>query len=175
MKKTSIMKKITGAFMVMTLSMSLITGCGSKSNKTLKVYNAGEYIDTELIHDFEKEFDCKVVYETFDSNESMYTKVQSGEKYDVIIPSDYMIERLIKEDALQKIDWSLIPNAEGLDENVLGLACDPNNEYSVPYFYGNVGILYDKTVVDEADLKDGWEILRNEKYKGAWIFYEYYR
>ena len=172
MKKTSIMKKITGAFMVMTLSMSLITGCGSKSNKTLKVYNAGEYIDTELIHDFEKEFDCKVVYETFDSNESMYTKVQSGEKYDVIIPSDYMIERLIKEDALQKIDWSLIPNAEGLDENVLGLACDPNNEYSVPYFYGNVGILYDKTVVDEADLKDGWEILRNEKYKGMLYMYD---
>ncbi|MBQ9233405.1 MAG: spermidine/putrescine ABC transporter substrate-binding protein, partial [Lachnospiraceae bacterium] len=98
------MKKIAGVVMAMTLSMSLITGCGSKNSKTLKVYNAGEYIDTELIHDFEKEFDCKVVYETFDSNESMYTKVQSGEKYDVIIPSDYMIERLIKEDKLQKID-----------------------------------------------------------------------
>lgn len=156
----------------MALSMSLLTGCGGGSKKTLKVYNAGEYIDTELLHDFEKEFDCKVVYETFDSNESMYTKVQSGEKYDVIIPSDYMIERLIKEDALQKINWDLIPNASGLDNNVLGLACDPNNEYSVPYFYGNVGILYDTTVVDEADLKEGWNILKNEKYKGMIYMYD---
>lgn len=172
MKKSSFIKKITGAAMVMALSMSLLAGCGGDSKKTLKVYNAGEYIDTELLHDFEKEYNCKVVYETFDSNESMYTKVQSGEKYDVIIPSDYMIERLIKEDALQKIDWNLIPNASGLDENVLGLACDPNNEYSVPYFYGNVGILYDTTVVDEADLKAGWDILKNEKYKGMIYMYD---
>ena len=172
MKKSSFIKKITGAAMVMALSMSLLAGCGGGSKKTLKVYNAGEYIDTELLHDFEKEYNCKVVYETFDSNESMYTKVQSGEKYDVIIPSDYMIERLIKEDALQKIDWDLIPNASGLDKEVLGLACDPNNEYSVPYFYGNVGILYDTTIVDEADLKAGWDILKNEKYKGMIYMYD---
>ena len=171
-KKFFNVKKIMGAAALITLSMSMLAGCGGGSKKTLKVYNAGEYIDTELLSDFEKEFDCKVVYETFDSNESMYTKVQSGEKYDVIIPSDYMIERLIKEDALAKIDWDMLPNASGLDKDVMGLACDPDNEYSVPYFYGNVGILYDTTVVDEEDLKAGWEILRNEKYKGKIYMYD---
>ena len=87
------------------MGVAVLSSCG-ESKPVLKVYNAGEYIDESLITKFEDEFDCKLIYETFDSNESMYTKVASGEIYDIIIPSDYMIERLIKENQLQKIDWS---------------------------------------------------------------------
>ena len=103
------MKKIFSLLFVLILSVTVLCSCGEEK-PTLKVYNAGEYIDTGLISEFEKENNCKVIYETFDSNESMYTKVSSGELYDVIIPSDYMIERLIKEDMLSEIDWSKITN-----------------------------------------------------------------
>ena len=139
---------------------------------TLKIYNAGEYIDDELLTVFEEEYDCDVIYETFDSNESMYTKVMSGEKYDIIIPSDYMIERLAKEDLLQEIDKSKLSNLEGVISSILDRPFDPENKYSIPYFWGNVGILYDKTVVDEKDLEEGWEILRNPKYKGDIYMYD---
>ncbi|MBP3505996.1 MAG: ABC transporter substrate-binding protein [Lachnospiraceae bacterium] len=169
MKK--MMKKALCLITGLALLTGMLTGCGS-DKPTLKVYSWGEYIDTSLLRDFEKEYNCKVIYETFDSNESMYTKIQSGERYDVLVPSDYMIERLIKEDGLQAIDWSLIPNADGLDEAVMGEEFDPDNTYSVPFFYGTVGILYDTTVVDEADLEDGWEILRNEKYAGDIYMYD---
>ncbi len=137
----------------------------SGEKQTLKVYNAGEYIDDSLIEAFEQQNNCTVIYETFDSNESMYTKVMSGEKYDVIIPSDYMIERLTKEGFLAEIDKSLIPNFENVIPEITDRPFDPQNKYSIPYFWGNVGILYDRTVVDEADLSQEWEILRNPKYK----------
>ena len=101
------MKKFITVFGLLAVSALALTGCG-KSKETLKIYNAGEYIDTSLISKFEKENKCKVVYETFDSNETMYTKIMSGENYDVLVPSDYMIERLIKEDKLEKIDWDKI-------------------------------------------------------------------
>lgn len=169
MKK--MMKKALCLITGLALLTGMLTGCGS-DKPTLKVYSWGEYIDTSLLRDFEKEYNCKVIYETFDSNESMYTKIQSGEAYDVLVPSDYMIERLIKEDGLQAIDWSLIPNADGLDETVMGEEFDPDNTYSVPFFYGTVGILYDTTVIDEADLEDGWELLRNEKYAGDIYMYD---
>ncbi len=164
------MKKIISFILCTALALCLF-GCGEEK-PTLKVYNAGEYIDTSLISDFEKENDCKVIYETFDSNESMYTKVMSGEKYDVIIPSDYMIERLIKEDFLQEIDKSKITNYDRLVPQLLSQAFDPENKYAVPYFWGSVGILYDKTVVSESDLADGWEILKNPKYKDDIYMYD---
>ena len=146
---------------------------GMKNNKpVLKVYNAGEYIDDGLITAFEEEYDCKVIYETFDSNESMYTKVMSGEKYDIIIPSDYMIERLAKEELIQEIDKSRLTNLDGIIPSILDRPFDPGNKYSIPYFWGNVGILYDVTVVDEADLKDGWELLRNPKYRDNIYMYD---
>ena len=172
MKKGMKLKKKLGLVLVGVLCAGLLGGCGSSSKPTLKVYSWGEYIDTSLLGQFEKEYDCKVVYETFDSNESMYTKIQSGETYDVLVPSDYMIERLMKEDKLQPIDWSLVPNASGLDEAVMGETYDPDNTYSVPFFYGTVGILYNKNVVDEADLKAGWEVLRNTKYAGDIYMYD---
>lgn len=172
MKKT---KKLSSVWVVMALvGMMLVslTGCGGKKTK-LKIYNAGEYIDKSLISKFEKEYNCDIVYETFDSNESMYTKLMSGEKYDILIPSDYMIERLMVENYLQEIDWSLITNAGNLSDDVMNNAAyDPEHKYTVPYFYGTVGIIYDTTVVDEADLEDGWELLRNTKYKGNIYMYD---
>lgn len=166
------MKRIFSLVSVVIMACAVLCGCGGGDKPTLKVYNAGEYIDTSLLSDFEKEFGCKVVYETFDSNESMYTKIRSGEKYDIIIPSDYMIERLIKEDFLQKIDTSRLSNYSGIIPSLMGRPFDPNNEYTVPYFWGTVGILYDETVVDEADLSDGWEILKNPKYKDNIYMYD---
>ena len=125
------MKKLFAVCTIAAASMLALTGCGS-SKETLKIYNAGEYIDTSLITKFEKENDCKIVYETFDSNESMYTKIMSGETYDILVPSDYMIERLIKDDKLAKIDWDKIPNKTNLNTDVQGQSFDPDNEYSVP-------------------------------------------
>lgn len=147
-------------------------GSGSSSDATLKIYNAGEYIDMNLIGKFEEEYNCKIIYDTFESNEVMYTKISSGESYDILIPSDYMIERLIKEDFLMPVDWSLITNEDSLMPEVMDLAFDPGNTYSVPYFWGTVGILYDTTVVDEADLADGWNLLMNEKYAGDLYMYD---
>lgn len=164
------MKRKSILLISMLAALVLFAGCGEQK-RTLKIYNAGEYIDESLISDFQKEFDCKIIYETFDSNESMYTKLNSGETYDIIIPSDYMTERLIKEDYLQKIDWSKIPNKVNLLPEVLDKAYDPGNEYSVPYFWGSVGILYDTTVVDKSDLT-GWDVLLNEKYKGDIYMYD---
>ena len=169
MKKIKTLVSLT---VVLSLCLSLFTGCGKSSKKTLKVYSWGEYIEPSLLDDFEREFDCEVIYETFDSNETMYTKIQSGEQYDILVPSDYMIERLIKENYLQPLDWAQLPNADGLNPDIMGLAYDPENTYSAPFFVGTVGILYDKTVVDEEDLKAGWEILRNTKYAGNIYMYD---
>ncbi|MBQ8305755.1 MAG: extracellular solute-binding protein [Blautia sp.] len=160
-------------FLVAALCLGLIR-CGSISsqNHVLKVYNAGEYIDLSLLDKFQEEYNCTVVYETFESNEMMYTKLASGESYDVLIPSDYMIERLIKEDYLQPLDWDLIPNASGLMEEVMDKSYDPGNKYSCPYFWGSVGILYDRNIVDQADLSEGWELLKDPKYKGDLYMYD---
>ena len=165
--RTKIIASALGVALCVTLFI-----LSARGGNTLKVYNAGEYIDPELIEAFEAENGCTVVYETFDSNETMYTKVMSGEKYDIIIPSDYMIERLIKEETLQEIDKTQLSNYNHLMPTLLGKDFDPENKYHIPYFWGNVGILYDKTVVDEQDLKAGWEVLRNPKYKGNIYMYD---
>lgn len=157
------------------LCIGMTAGCGNAGNgdkKVLKVYNAGEYIDKSLLTKFEKENNCTVVYETFDSNESMYTKIMSGEQYDILVPSDYMIERLIKEKYLQPVDWSKISNKENILPEVMNKSYDPDNVYSVPYFWGSVGILYDTTVVDEADVREGWNLLINPKYAGNIYMYD---
>ena len=165
--------KIVSAVLVVAVTAGLIKwGFVAQSTHVLKVYNAGEYMDLSLLEDFEKEYDCTIVYETFESNEMMYTKLSSGETYDVLIPSDYMIERLIKEEYLQALDWKEIPNKKNLLNDVMNQSYDPGNRYSCPYFWGTVGILYDKTVVDEADLKDGWNLLCNPKYKGNIYMYD---
>ncbi len=175
-KKTRFSKhlsKVAGALGIILLISVLIFSYNTANlQNTLKVYNAGEYIEEALIDKFEEETGCKVIYETFDSNESMYTKINSGEEYDIIIPSDYMIERLIKEERIQEIDWEKLHNSKNIMESVLNKGYDPGNKYSVPYFWGSVGILYDKTKVDKADLKDGWDLLMNPKYKGNLYMYD---
>lgn len=169
------MKKLVKMMMVSVLALTSLVGCSSGNNadkKTLKVYNWGEYVDKSVISDFEKQFNCHVIYDTYESNEYMYTKLQGGNQYDVMVPSEYMIERMIKENLIQKIDWSFITNKDSLDNAVLNQDFDKNNDYWVPYFYGNVGILYDKTKVSQDDLKAGWEVLRNTKYKGQIYMYD---
>ena len=151
---------------------------GSESSRkyegqTLHVYNWGEYTGENIISDFEEETGCTVVMEIFDSNEQMYIKVANGESYDILVPSDYMIQRLIDEGYLQKLDYSRLDCLDDLCESVLNLPYDPGNEYSVPYFWGTAGIVYDKTKVDLADLeKVGFEIFLDEKYKGDIYLYD---
>ena len=141
--------------------------------QTLRIYSPGEYIGENIIPDFEEMTGARVVLELFDSNEQMYIKVANGEAYDILIPSDYMIERLISEDLLQKIDMDQVSNMDFINEDVKGLPYDPENEYSVPYFWGSVGIVYDTTKVSEEDLeKEGYNIFLNEKYKGDIYLYD---
>ena len=143
------------------------------SGQTLYIYLPGEYMGEEIVPLFEEQTGATVIVENFDSNEQAYIKVTNGESYDIIIPSDYMIQRLMKEGYLQKIDKSLITVWDELDEAVLSPAFDPNNEYSVSYFWGTVGIVYDKTKVSEEDLKEqGFGIFLNEKYKGDIYVYD---
>ncbi len=142
-------------------------------NITLNVYNWGEYISNgtdgsmDVVKEFEKLTGIRVNYTTFDTNETLYAKLKSGGgDYDVIIPSDYMIGKMISEGMLEKLDMSNIPNFSMIDDSCKGLAYDPNNEYSVAYTWGVVGIVYNTTMVDEADLNEGWGILWDEKYAG---------
>lgn len=140
---------------------------------TLKLYNWGEYMGNTLISDFEKQFGVNVIVEYFDSNEMMYTKIQAGDAYDILVPSDYMIERLLANNALQPIDKEMIPNISNLAEGVKALPYDPDNTYSVPYFWGTVGIVYNKNNVDLEDLEQqGYAILKNTKYKGKLYMYD---
>ena len=109
---------------------------------------------------------------TFDSNETMYTKLKTGgSSYDIIIPSDYMVARLIAEDMLEEIDFSNVPNYKLIDEAYKNTAYDPDNKYSVPYTWGTVGLIYNKKFVDEADL-GSWDLLWNSKYSGKILTFD---
>lgn len=159
-----------GIFLVMT---------GGKSSslpyegQTLHLYTWGEYTGENVIPRFEELTGAKVIMENFESNEQMYIKVANGESYDILVPSDYMIERLIQEGYLQKLDPDKITCMEDLVEDVKGMPFDPENEYSVPYFWGTAGIVYDTTRVDIEDLeKEGYNIFLNPKYKGDIYLYD---
>lgn len=157
--------KLMVAILVVAVVAQILVGCGSSSKETLTVYNWADYIDESVLREFEKEFDVRVVYDQFATNEDMYVKLKSGgSSYDVAFPSDYMIERMIKEDMLEKIDMSKISNYKHIDDSFKNLDFDPNNEYSVPYMWGTVGILYNEKMV--TDPVDSWDILWNEKYAG---------
>ncbi len=141
------------------------SGCSNGNQTVLNVYNWGDYIDESVIEEFEKEFNVKVNYEDFATNEEMYVKIKSGgTDYDVVFPSDYMIEKMIKENLLLKLDMNNIPDYKNIDERFKNLDFDPNNEYSVPYMWGTVGILYNQKIVKEP--VDSWNILWDSKYKG---------
>ena len=141
---------------------------GTSKNGQLIVYNWGEYIDPEIIDLFEEETGIDVIYEEFETNEIMYPKIQSGAiAYDVVCPSDYMIQRMIENDLLAEINYDHIPNLKYIGDNYMKMSrqFDPENKYSVPYLWGTVGILYNKKMVDEP--VDSWGILWDKKYEDS--------
>ena len=171
------MKKMMTLLTAILLLVLCLTGCGGKDTLTLNVYNWGEYISDgsegsfDTIREFETWYEetygqkVTVNYSTYASNEDMYNKISSGAvSYDVIIPSDYMIAKMAEENLLHPLDFENIPNYQYIDDAFKGLYYDPQNQYSVPYTYGIVGVIYDANVVDEADI--GWELMWNEKYSG---------
>ena len=144
------------------------------AGQTLHVYNWGEYTGENIISGFEELTGAKVIMDNFDSNEQMYIKVANGDAYDVLVPSDYMIQRMMQEKMLQKLEPETRKEClSELADAIKGLPYDPKNEYSIPYFWGTVGIVYDKTKVSEEDLeKDGWDIFLDQKFKGDIYLYD---
>lgn len=176
-KRNRIVPAVAGALAVVLVVCLVQFGGGKKDRpfegQTLHIYNWGEYTGENIIGDFEEETGAKVVMENFDSNEQMYIKVANGEPYDILVPSDYMIQRLIEEDMLQKLDHSKLDCLDKLADDVKNLPYDPGNQYSVPYFWGTVGIVYDKNKVDIKDLEEeGFGIFLDEKYKGDVYLYD---
>lgn len=163
------MKKLIALGLCTCMTAALLSGCGSANkypNGKVYVYNWGEYIDPETLDMFEKETGIQVIYDEFDTNETMYPKVEAGaSNYDVVCPSDYMIQKMIDNDLLQELNWDNIPNAKaniGAQYYEQSEAFDPGNRYAVPYCWGTVGILYNKTMVNEP--VTSWSILWDEKY-----------
>ena len=136
---------------------------GMSGSKVLNVYNWGDYIDPDLIKKFEKEYGYKVNYETFDSNEAMFTKIQQGgTAYDITIPSEYMIQKMKEENLLIPIDHSKIKGLNNIDSRFLNLSFDKNNKYSIPYFWGTLGIVYNDKFVDGKDIQSWDDLWRPE-------------
>ncbi|WP_208559184.1 ABC transporter substrate-binding protein [Marinilactibacillus kalidii] len=143
---------------------------GAAGADTLNIFNWGDYIDPELLEQFEEETGYRLVYETFDSNESMYTKVQQGgTAYDLTIPSEYMIERMIEEDLVLPMDHSKIEGLENIDPEFLDLSFDPNNQYSIPYFWGTLGIVYNDKMVNEDEISS-WSDLWDPRFREDILF-----
>ncbi len=182
------MKKQTIFKAMMAGSLGFLCACGGGSTaeeqfdakelygcNVINVYNAGEYIGDGVLTDFEKIYNARINYDTFDSNESMYTKLLGGSAYDVLVPSDYSIERLIQEGMLQKLDKDALENLELLDTIAVDMQkeYDPELAYAVPYFRGSVGLVYNKTNVDPAVIEEkGWDILLDETYRGRVFMYD---
>lgn len=152
------MKKL--AVLVALLAVFLFTCAAAEK---ISVYNWGDYIDQETIEMFEKETGIEVEYMVYETNEDMYAKIANGKSsYDVIFPSDYMVERMIRENLLQKINWDNIPNVANIDPRFMNQAYDPESQYSVPYTWGTMGILYNKSMVEE--VPTSWKTLQDERY-----------
>ena len=158
-------KTLALALAMMMVAAMTLTGCGSSEERVVNVCSWGEYIDENLIYQFEEETGIKVNYQTAESNEALYSLLKTGAgDYDVIVPSDYMIARLIAEDMLAELDYSSIPNYEKIDAQYKGLSFDPENKYTVPYTWGTLGIIYNTTMVDEPITS--WDAMFDEKYAG---------
>ena len=165
-------KRVFSLLLALTLLLCALPLPVHAAANEITVYNWGQYISDgtdeslDVIQAFEEETGIKVNYLTFDSNESMYTKLKTGgTTFDVIIPSDYMIAKLISEDMLEPLDFANIPNYEYIDEAFRDQAYDPQNAYSVPYTWGTVGLIYNKNYVSEEDAQS-WSCLWNSKYQG---------
>jgi len=176
------MKKGISVVLAVLLAVSCLTGlsgCGSSKKATLYVYNWGQYISEgddgslDVIAAFEEAYpNIRVQYSTYDSNEIMYSKLSNGGiTVDVIIPSDYMIGRMVQEGMLEELNFSNIPNYQYIDDSFKNTSYDPENKYSVPYTWGTVGIIYNTKYVDKADVT-GWELLWNEKYAGKILMFD---
>ncbi len=176
------MKKGISVILAVLLAVSCLTGlsgCGSSKKATLYVYNWGQYISEgddgslDVIAAFEEAYpNIRVQYSTYDSNEIMYSKLANGGiTVDVIIPSDYMIGRMVQEGMLEELNFDNIPNYQYIDDSFKNTSYDPENTYSVPYTRGTVGIIYNTNYVDEADVT-GWELLWNEKYAGKILMFD---
>lgn len=171
MKKLS---KILAIFLCIMMVGALFTGCSKKEKQQINFYNYGENIDDETLKEFEEKYDIKVNMETFDDMEAMYQKIKSGAgKYDVVLVSDALMPRMIKEELIQELNKDNIPNISQMDEQYLDLDIDPGNKYSVPYMFGTVGIVYNKDVVKEE--VDSWDILWDEEYKDQIFMFDTYR
>lgn len=163
------MKKFIVSAVAGLLAIGTLAGCGASSEAStgeVVVYNWGEYIDPETITMFEEETGIKVIYDEFETNEIMYPKVEAGSTvYDVICPSDYMISKMIENDLLQEINYDNIPNIKNIGSQYMDMSkeFDPENKYSVPYCWGTVGILYNKTMVSEPI--DSWSVLWDAQYQ----------
>lgn len=153
---------------------ALFTGCSKDPSKQVSFLNYGENIDEETLKEFEKETGLKVIMETFDDMETMYQKISAGGvNYDVILVSDALMPRMIKDGLLQEINKENIPNLTQMDDAYLDLEIDPGNKYSVPYMFGTVGLVYNKDVVKEE--VNSWDILWNENYKNKIFMFDTYR
>lgn len=160
------MKKIFMIFLLLFL-----TSCTGKNREQVVVFNAGEYMDMDLIKQFEKDTGIEVIYQTFQSDEEMFVKLtQSANNYDVVVPMDYMVEKLLKYDMLAPIDFSNVPNAKYIMDQYKNLPFDPEGKYTVPYFTSSFGIVYNKDMVDKPI--DSWAELWDPKYKGKIIMYD---
>lgn len=162
------MKKILSFVFLLAAGFSLfLTGCGSRTgeNGQVIVYNWGEYIDPDVLTMFEEETGIKVIYDEYETNETMFPKVEAGAYYyDVICPSDYMIQKMIAHDLLAEIHFDNIPNSQNIGQQYYEQAreFDPENKYAIPYCFGTVGILYNRTMV--SDPIDSWSVLWDEQY-----------
>ena len=168
------MKKCISLFLALTMLLCL-SACGGgsavESKGEVNVYNWGEYIDEDIFDQFQQETGIKVNYTTYSDNESMYAALMSGAAdYDIIIPSDYMISRLISEDALEKLNFDNIPNFANIDAEYRNREYDPENAYSVPYMWGVVGVVYNKAMV--SGTPDSWEVLWDKSLEGQILMFD---
>lgn len=166
------MRKVTSAILAFIILAALcLSGCGSKYDAEINVYNWGEYIDESVLTDFENEYNIKVNYTTFASNESLYSVLKNGgADYDVIIASDYMLSRMINEDMLEPLNFDNIPNYSLISSDFKNLEFDPNNEYTVPYMWGTVGLIYNSAEISE-DITS-WGALFDEQYSGNILMFD---
>ncbi|KIL49181.1 ABC transporter substrate-binding protein [Jeotgalibacillus campisalis] len=167
------MKQLMRMFIVVTLAVVVLligvnylnSSQSTSGNDTLTVFNWGDYIDEDLLTEFEEETGIRVIYETFDSNEAMLTKIeQGGTTYDIAVPSEYTIDKMIEQELLLELDHEQLPNMEHLNPDFMDLSFDPGNAYSIPYFWGTVGIVYNPTVTGDVDFSS-WDDLWNEEFE----------
>ena len=175
------MKKSLALLSAAALTLGALSGCGGTQSGTaddpgaadkgvVNVYNWGVYIDESVLEDFTAETGIKVVYDTFESNEAMYGVLKNeGASYDVVIPSDYMISRMIEEDMLEPLNFDNIPNFEDVDPALKNPDYDPENLYSVPYMWGLLGIIYNTSMVEETPTS--WDIMFDENYSGQILMF----